>query len=252
MSSPLALFSRCLWDESELILVVGRVAPLLESRRIYESRHHIAEPEQDLSEARDRMLAACGLAAVSLADRESWGWSLSFPGSAHGFFCGVEPEGMLCSLVKPSSKDMASAVVQRQKPDSPLTQSHFTPQTDDPVRAVERYFHECEQAPVRIELHDDFAVFARPLPGGSLNALAAFSPQEFVERCRTLVESGAARKLQDVVLFYECRCNDEMILDMITRLPASQQRELWGDQLSLHIQCPRCGRTYMLHRAGRG
>ena len=41
------------------------------------------------------MFAAAGLVAVSLPERESWGWSLSLQGSSAGLFCAIEPEGMI-------------------------------------------------------------------------------------------------------------------------------------------------------------
>jgi redox-regulated HSP33 family molecular chaperone len=38
------------------------------------------------------------------------------------------------------------------------------------------------------------------------------------------------------------------VLNMITGLPEADRRALWGDQASLTVECPRCGRSYEITR----
>jgi redox-regulated HSP33 family molecular chaperone len=54
--------------------------------------------------------------------------------------------------------------------------------------------------------------------------------------------------LQEMLLFYECPCNIEMIRKIIQSLPEDQQNELWGTLDHLEVLCPRCSRKYLISR----
>ena len=156
-----------------------------------------------------RLLAGAGLAAVSLPERESWGWTLSLPGTSTGLFCAVEPEGMACVSLRQSASEYNAAIVQRQKEKSPLTQSHYTLSSADPVKAVEQYFEYSAQMLVRVAVLDDGrGAFVQPMPGHDFGPLDGLSDTELVERCFALAEDEQAKLLDEVVLFYGCRCSD--------------------------------------------
>ena len=158
-------------------------------------------------------------------------------------------KGMACVSLGQSAAETSAAVVQRQQEKSPLTQSHFTLQSTDPVRAVERYFEESAQMLVRVALLDDGrGVFVQPMPGHDFGPLDGLSDAELVDRCFALSDNDRAKLLDEVVLFYGCRCSDAMILDMITSLPAQQRLGLWKGSESLTINCPRCNRAYTISK----
>ena len=118
-------------------------------------------------------------------------------------------------------------------------------------------------------LHCTFHVEMNPTPSALPRILLAFSrrrlkvqalqyfdldearPAELQvdDLLRRMVEGGLLKPVHEVVLFYECRCDDEMILEMITSLPTGQREELWGSETSLTIECPRCGREYTIQRS---
>lgn len=243
----LSHYYRYLWQGPELIVIVGDAAKLWQGLREYGEKFSMTSADRSGSAAMQRILAGAGLAAVSLPERESWGWTLALPGSSIGLFCGVEPEGMVCVCLRDSVPEANAAVVQRQMEKAPLAQSHYTLSVTDPVRVVEQYFETCAQMLVRVAVLDDGrGVFVQPLPGHGFGPLDGLSDSELVERCCTLAEREDVKLLDEVVLFYGCRCSDEMILNMITALPASQRAELWQDSSSLTVNCPRCGRAYTL------
>jgi hypothetical protein len=245
----LSHYYRYLWQGPELIVIVGNAANLWQGLGEYNDKYSIAPGDSIGDAAVQRMLAGAGLAAVSLPERESWGWTLSLPGSSIGLFCAVEPEGMACACLRESVLEADAAVVQRQVEKSPLTQSHYTLSTTDPVRAVEQYFESCAQMLVRVAvLADGRGAFVQPLPGHGFGPLDGLSDSELVERCSALFENEQVKLLDEVLLFYGCRCSDAMILNMITALPAPQRAELWQDSSSLTVNCPRCGRAYTLTR----
>jgi len=120
----LSHYYRYLWQGPELIVIVGNAANLWQGLREYGEKFSIAPGDSAGGAAVQRMLAGAGLAAVSLPERESWGWTLSLPESSIGLFCAVEPEGMACVCLRESALEADAAVVQRQVEKSPLTQSH--------------------------------------------------------------------------------------------------------------------------------
>lgn len=245
----LSHYCRYLWQGPELIVITGDASKLWKGLAEYAEKYRIESGGDDGSSDIRRLLAAAGLASVSLPERESWGWTMSLPGSTAGLFCAVEPEGMSCVSLRHSASEANAAVVQRQKEKSPLTQSHYTLTSPDPVRAVEQYFDESAQMLVRLAVLDDGrGVFVQPMPGHNFGPLDGLSDTELVEQCFALSDNEKAKLLDEVVLFYGCRCSDKMILDMITSLPAQQRLGLWKDSSSLTINCPRCNRPYTISK----
>ena len=245
----LAHYNRYLWKSPNLIAVTGAVEKIWEGRAAYHGSHTVAAEAPGAAGLLNRLFAAAGLAAVSLPERESWGWSVSPPGMEEGFFCGVEPEGLICGRVLDNKKTQGLCVVQRQGEKSPMAQSHVKLITQDPVEAVERYFEEAEQTLIRIAVDDaGRGVLLRPMPGGAFDAINGLSDARIIERIFGLAADGAMQHLEEVLLFYACPCTTEKIRAMLKALPADQSAELWGDLQSLEIACPRCGRYYKVFR----
>ena len=91
-------------------------------------------------------------------------------------------------------------------------------------------------------------VLVQALPEADFGRVVDLADQEMIGLCRQKVQDGEFKPLQEVLMFYECRCDDKMILDMITTLPDAAREELWGDEKELNIECPRCAREYVLTR----
>lgn len=246
----LAHFKRYLWSGPSLLVLLGETRPLLDGLLAYHTRYNIPLPSPAEERVLQSLLGACGLAAVSLAERESWGWSLALPGEEKsGYFVGVEPEGPLVIRPKANPDGNAQAVVQRQRPNLPITQSYYAPKSADPLRVVEHYFDQVQQTATRLAQDDSGRIIlATALPGGSLDSMNALDDKALVSELALLAERGAMQELGEVLLFYECRCDDEMILNMLTSLPAEQRKEVWGEERTLVIECPRCGRLYTIER----
>lgn len=245
----LAHYFRFLWEAPGLIVVTGEAREIWNGRAAYNKRYALQNPDARASMLLNRLFAAAGLAAVVLPEREWWGWSLSLPGSSIGFFCGVEPEGMVCGRVLGSEPSKNLAVVQRQAKKLPATQSHFTLLTQDPVEAVERYFEEAEQTLIRIAVdRQGRGVLLRPMPGGGFDEIQGLSDDDVIARCFSHAADGTYKQLDEVLLFYECPCNEETIKKVILGLPRKQGAALWGDLDRLDVECPRCGRHYTVKR----
>ncbi len=248
----LASWRRSLWRERDLLVVSGETAPILRGRAEYHREHDIESRETPESERLvARLTGAACAAAVLLPVRESWGWTVTVPGSAVGLFCAVEPDGRVTIRVREASPLRAAAVVQRQRAGGPLIQSHIASKTTDPARIVEHYFAQAEQAEARVALDPQGrVVLLRPLPEARGRDLLRLDDDGLFRAVAAAERAGRIDPLEDVLLYYGCRCDDETVLEMIASLPPAQRREVWGDQRELAIECPRCGRRYRVRRQG--
>lgn len=251
----LATFRRYLWRDPALLVVTGECASLMEGAAVYNRRYGIESPVPQQHQILTRLLGATGLAAVSLADRESWGWSIALPESETGYFVGVEPEGMICVTPRATPEENQLAVIQRQKAGQRQTQSHITPPDGDPVHLVEHYFEAALQIPTRIAVENgtskssgNRAVLVQNLPGGRFEEVASLDEARLIELLYQQASTKDFLPMGEVLLFYECRCHDETVLKMLADLPDATRRELWGDKDELEIECPRCGRKFIVTR----
>jgi hypothetical protein len=251
-NAHLAHFFRYLWEDAGLLIVLGDGEKLVEGYQTYNAQYGIASATGERLKAVKHLMTAAGLAAVSLSERESWGWSLNLPNPEYGLFCASEPEGMLSVRVVDSRNTQGRAVVQRQKAGEDLTQSHYTLETDDPIEAVQRYFEESAQEALRIGvLADGRGALVKALPGGRFGEVANLSKDEMVKLCYQLAaQDGKLKKLDEVLQFYMCRCNEEMILNMITGLPKAERDTLWDEHGALTAECPRCARAFTVRKQG--
>jgi hypothetical protein len=244
-----APYRRCLWEAANLLVIAGDFTRALESRDLYHARFGIPAPDARSAGMLDRALAAVGLAALSLAERESWGWSMSFTGERTGLFCAVEPEGMICGRILDSEPDGNLIALQRQKAGEPIVESRFEPIASDPVRAVELYFEVSVQTPTRIAVDGaGRGALVQAIPGGDFARVANLTDDDLLEFADRLSDDGELNALDEILLFYECRCNDQMVIDMMEALPEEQQQEVWADTDEIEVECPRCGREYIVKR----
>ena len=245
----LAHYFRYHWERPNLIVVTGEAGEIWSGYDDYRKRYEIPEAGPKGTAMLRRFFAAAGLAAVSLPEAEWWGWSVTFPQFSTGLFCGIEPEGMVCGTVLENDPSKNLVVVQRQGKKSPMTQSHFSLMTHDPVEAVERYFEEAEQTLIRIAVDGQGrGALLRPMPGGNFDDISGLSDDELIARCFGMAAGGTIKKLDEVLLFYECPCDQQQINKMIWSLPEPQLTELWGNLDMLEVSCPRCGRKYTVKR----
>ncbi|MBN2342179.1 MAG: Hsp33 family molecular chaperone HslO [Deltaproteobacteria bacterium] len=243
MKLHLAKYRKYLAQEENVIVVFGDIDEIQTSRALYEERHGILSTS---SETQNELLNACALAAASLSDRESWGWTLTLPESADGFFVGVEPEGMICTRLKPAEPDTKKVYLQRQKNDGPLMQSHFEPNSDSPARTVEQYFNAVVQTQTRIEIVGAAGILVQALPDCRFDAIRKMSTSELFSHFTTKRDAQELKPLVEFLVFYECRCDEKMVSEMVERLSQSDQQAVFDGQDTAEIECPRCGRTYVL------
>jgi hypothetical protein len=245
----LAKYKRYLLEATNLLVVRGSIAPVIAGMGVYNLRHKIAPADGELIPSIQELLAATALSAISLSERESWGWSLTFKGISAGFFVGIEPEGMICTRALDADTEKASCMIQRQKAGLNMTQSHIKPRTQSPRDTIEQYFAEVEQTKTRLAIREDGeGVLVQSLPGGNFDAIKDLRTDELFEFIANAIGSGQVKELGEVLMFYECRCSETMISKMINNMLEPDRKDMFGDLPQLEIECPRCGRKYRVAR----
>ena len=242
----LAKYRKYLDEEEKVLVISGNIEEVLVSQHLYAQRYGLSSEE--ITDNQHRLMNACALAATSLSDRESWGWTLTLPGANEGFFVGLEPEGMLCIQKKPAESEMKRVYLQRQKGDEPLTQSHFEPTSSCPVKAIAQYFNEVVQTETRIVVQGKDGMLLQALPGADFEPFKAMADDAIFRDYTDKIAKEALKPLQEFLVFYECRCDEKMIYSMVENLPTHQKDELFSDLEIINIECPRCGRAYTASR----
>lgn len=248
----LAHFYRYIWEEPNVLVVFGEGEEIIKGYEAYNARYGI-EPEPDEAACLNlkRLFIGISLANIALAERESWGFSITPQGSRLGYFVASEAEGMVTGIVQPAQRSKNLAVVQRQKPGEDPTTSTYEPTDTNIVDGLANYFDRSDQVKTRLAVDGDYtgALF-RLMPKGDFSAIEGLSDTEVIGLAKELVETKKEqlKPVGEVLAFYLCRCDESMIRDMLSKLSQEQQEEIWGDEASIEVQCPRCGRKYELNR----
>ncbi len=243
----LSHYRRFLWHEHGLLVVRGSFAEARVSRDLYFLRHGIPVVTGLAAAELDRAMAAAALSGVALVDRESWGWSITLPGRDFGLFVGLEAEGMICGRTGPAERERGLTMLQRQKPGGPLVQSTYEPPGADVIDVFQDYYLKVEQIPTRVAVSDDWeSALVQVLPGGDLAPVSALAVGELLSRVDGGIAAGDLEPMHEVVVFYECRCNEDLIRAMIASIPDAQRAALLAEEGEIRIECPRCGREYAI------
>ena len=287
MDRPLALYRRYLWESKNISWIyTPDVDKLLASRQQYNEAFHIED--QDLSQIQQRelhdLMIGATLASESQVERDMWGWTVRIPLKPWGLFCGVEPEGMVCTrfshLPKAAAEDpVGSFAIQRVTANAPVRQTSLIPRDTSARYLVEQYFDESEQLPARIAIANNEALMALSMPDADWSIVDNLKESDLLALFHELLKetdpvsqpaaSTASEKLKqqfaaakgsvgtlqgdlkimhEAVYYYGCRCDESNIRQMLDNLPESQRTALWGDLSSLEIECPRCGRKHIIKR----
>ena len=115
----------------------------------------------------------------------------------------------------------------------------------DFLPAVEKFYEKSEQRRVRFFRHgDEDLVMVSAQPDCDLDWLGALD-EEAIRRLDTDVELSL---LETRRFRFECGCTQERMLDFLTPVFRRQGDELFGDEQTIRIHCPRCGARHAITR----
>ena len=244
-----ACFERLLWKEANLLVIRGESTPLLGGMLGYQSSHEVVGLYEGEEPKAAEILMSMALAAASQPEDEQWGWSFTLAGSANGYFCGVEDNGLIALSRREAERNRALVVVQRHRRGRDRKDSQFETQASNAPELVRDYFARSIQLPTRVAIDGAKGVLVQALPGGKLKALHELGDAALISKIDELQSRNVLQVLDTRSFGYGCRCSDEWILQMLTSLDPERRAELWGDLRQLEIQCPRCSREFHVSRA---
>jgi molecular chaperone Hsp33 len=115
----------------------------------------------------------------------------------------------------------------------------------DIFKAVERYYQQSEQRPARLFRHaeEDF-VMVSAHPDCDLKWFESLDD----DAVRRIDESETLSLLETRHYRWECGCNEQRMMRVLAPVMRQSPDDLFGEDASLRMSCPRCGARYAITR----
>lgn len=133
-----------------------------------------------------------------------------------------------------------------------ITREHGEPsrssvqcESSDIVRIVEHYYSQSEQLPIRIALSkdSDTAVAIAAMPGYDEEWFAALDLA-----CLPELPEEKKKRIKTCQFKFACDCSPEKLLPFLRAIGDEELAELYGEDTELTVQCPRCGKYFLIPR----
>lgn len=194
-------------------------------------------------------LAAITLHCASRPWKETVAWTVNFQSPLANVFVGGDNQqgtvvgNVFTENVKRTDENLfyADTVVEGQPPRRSVVEF----KGGDFFQAVEHFYANSEQRPARIFRHDDedFVLVAAQ-PDCDMDWLNALD----LEAVRRLDKDVELSLLETRRYRFECGCNQDRMLAMLAPLMQDQADELFENEETLRIHCPRCGARHTITR----
>jgi molecular chaperone Hsp33 len=206
---------------------------------------HKPQHDQMMKEA----LASLTLHCASRPWNESWAWTIHFTDPLMNLFVtgenrrGAVVGQIFTDNVKDDGKPLFLAELASERGES--RRSVVEIEGNDVFAAVERFYSMSEQRPARYFRYgpeDIVMVSAQPqcdMKWFELLDDAAIHVLDQTDQL-SLLEQRRYR--------WECGCNQERMLGVLAPVMRRQPDDLFGDEQSLRMSCPRCGARYVITR----
>jgi molecular chaperone Hsp33 len=215
---------------------------------LHKGQHgHRHEPAHDamLKEA----LAALTLHCASRPWNESSAWTIHFSElQLNLFVTGDNTRGAVVGQlftedVKEDGRNLFMADTLRL-PGEPRRSVVELPEAEV-FRAVERYYQQSEQRPARLFRHaeEDF-VMVSAHPDCDLNWFESLDD----EAIRQLDQRETLSLLETRQYRWDCGCNEQRMMQVLAPIMRQSPEDLFGEEASLRMTCPRCGARYAITR----
>jgi len=205
--------------------------------------------EGQLDELLRDALAALTLHCASRPWNETVAWTINFQDPLANVFVSGDNKGgnvvgnIFTENVKKTGQNLFYADVVVDQEASRRSVVEFT--GNDFFQVLESFYRESEQRPARIFRHDEEDI-----------VLITAQPDCDLEWLEKLDTDAVKRLDQDTELSlletrhyrFECGCNQDRMLDILSPVMKSQPDELFGGDETIRIRCPRCGAKYTITR----
>ena len=204
-------------------------------------------PDENSLGLMQRSLACASLQLSLLPPDQFSAWTLNFAHPARNVFLAGDNSGfqitgrIFAQNVK--TQDTNRLFVETQRPKHEPTRSILDFEGQDILAIFELYFERSLQMKARLFLQNrDEYILVQGLPRVDATWLGSLDAQAVLSLIPKL-ESMETRHYR-----FFCGCNTQKILMVIRKMFASDPTELFGDQDHVEVQCPRCGRNWIVRR----
>ncbi len=215
----------------------------------YKYRHAVAHDTM-LKEA----LAALTLHCASRPWNENTAWTLHFVDPLVNLFVtgdnvrGAVVGQLFTENVKEDGRNTLMSDIVRGDPRrgyQPARRSVVELLDADVFNSVERYYDQSEQRPARLFRHaDEDFVMVSAHPDCDMAWFEALDD----EAVRKIELTEELSLLERRFYRWDCGCNEQRMMAVLAPTFRSDPTELFGDDASLRMSCPRCGAWYAITR----
>ncbi len=110
---------------------------------------------------------------------------------------------------------------------------------------VEHYYLQSEQLPIRISLsqNTDTAVAIAAMPEYDTEWFAALDINTLAE-----LKNEKRKDIKSCMFQFSCDCSPDKLLPFLRSISDEELEELYGNDEELTVNCPRCGRYFLISR----
>ncbi len=210
------------------------------------------EPGQDVmfKEA----LAALTLHCASRPWNETTAWTIHFVAPLLNLFVtGDNSRGtivgqLFTDKVKDDGRNLFMSDIVRGDPRrgyQPARRSVVELPEADIFPAVERYYGQSEQRPARLFRHgEEDIVMVSAHPDCDMDWFESLTD----ETVRTIDQKEEITLLEKRFYRWECGCNEQRMMAVLAPTFRQNPADLFGDEATLRMSCPRCGAWYAITR----
>jgi len=198
-----------------------------------------------------RALAAFTLHCASRPWNELTAWTINFQEPLVNLFLtgdnttGAVTGRVFADNVKELPENLFYADVVRGN--QPKRRSTVSFAGDDPLVAVEKFYEQSEQRVARyFQLSEEEFVMITEHPDCDLAWLGGLKTEDV----RRLDEQETLALMERRIYRWHCGCNQERMMEVLAPTMRHDPEELFGDEATLEIRCPRCGARHAITREG--
>lgn len=198
--------------------------------------------------ARDS-LAAITLHCASRPIKDAVAWTVNFQTPLANVFAagdnrlGTVVGNVFTENVKKTGRNLfyADIIADNQAPRRSVVEFNGS----DFLKAVELFYRQSEQRPVRIFRYDEEdLVLIAAQPDCDIEWLDGLTE----ESIRNLDKEVELSLLEERRYRFECGCNQDRMLAILAPVMRKSPEELFGDEETIRIHCPRCGARHAITR----
>jgi hypothetical protein len=241
--------------ERNFMLIQADFGPLLQARSEYLERHGLAHPPIEASRMLRRTLQAHTLWSTFMPNGTTTAWSLLLADREwRMFFAADSGEERCVARWSPFEAEHKGSRMlfdcQSQRPHQLLQRSVFEPTVSEIEPLIDEFFQHSQQTQGRMFWEQDGNV------AQMLVALADWDSDWYERLCKipqgeltSEEEWGELRRIGPAQRWkYECGCDPERLRQAILAAARENVSAVFGNEASVDIECPRCGREHSLRR----